>query len=242
MWNGAAAFRTLPAVCSPWRSQSVQGVFKQIRSVFLCPNPMSAPSNPAPAPGCPPVPHHPGHADRHRLCGDDPQQDAAPGGQLPADGPEGYGHLHRRLSLRAPVRRHHLHRGGRGGDVHRQRHRSHRLHHERAGHLRLHLHRRLRLQEVPHPERRRHRPGPGHRMPDCGDAAVELPDHPHLYGNGSRAGRGPHADPGVPPLQPGEGRAEHGADPADLQAGGHRPAEGPSGAGVPGPWSSPRAS
>ena len=34
-------------------------------------------------------------------------------------------------------------------------------------------------------KRRRHRPGPGHRVPDCGDAAVELPDHPHLYGNGS---------------------------------------------------------
>ena len=41
------------------------------------------------------------------------------------------------------------------------------------------------------------------------------------------------ADPGVPALQPGEGRPEHGADPAALQAGGHRPAEGPAGTGVP---------
>ncbi|CAN4049208.1 HTH-type transcriptional regulator sinR, partial [Dysosmobacter welbionis] len=38
---------------------------------------------------------------------------------------------------------------------------------------------------------------------------------------------------GVPALQPGEGRPEHGADPAALQAGGHRPAEGPAGTGVP---------
>ncbi|CAN4002955.1 Ion-translocating oxidoreductase complex subunit E, partial [Dysosmobacter welbionis] len=135
--------------------------------------------------------------------------------------------------LRTSVRRRHLHRGGRGGDVHRQRHRPHRLHHECAGYLRLLLHRRLRLQEVPHPQGRRHRSGPGHCLPHRGDAAVELSHHAHLHGNGSRGNRGPHADPGVPALQPGEGRPEHGADPAALQAGGHRPAEGPAGTGVP---------
>ena len=46
--------------------------------------------------------------------------------------------------------------------------------------------------------------------------AVELSHHAHLHGNGSRGNRGPHADPSVPALQPGEGRPEYGADPALL--------------------------
>lgn len=183
MRRGRAFVRAPALRGSPWRSQSVQGVFKQRKGVyFYVRTQCQRHQEPLPARNKRPNHHLPGHAGGHRLCGDAPQQDAATGVRLPADGPEGHGHLHRRLPLRTSVRRRHLHRGGRGGDVHRQRHRPHRLHHERAGHLRLLLHRRLRLQEVPHPQGRRHRSGPGHCLPHRGDAAVELSHHAHLHG------------------------------------------------------------